>query len=109
MGNRFDGVLRDTDLNLCGTTEGKATLDSRFQRVAKHGFANYFGLQRFGSQRIRSFHVGAAILSKRFDDAVRLLLGDGSSLGQEQYTSPSLAADDISESTIRESQRIFLE
>ncbi|CAE8653201.1 unnamed protein product [Polarella glacialis] len=63
------------------------------QSVSERGFVNYFGPQRFGSQMIRSFHVGSAILERRFDDAVRLILGDASSLGSEVSKVVAAAAE----------------
>ena len=47
-----------------------------FAAVAEGGFLNYFGLQRFGTREIRTHAVGAALLAGRWDQAVRLILGD---------------------------------
>merc|ERR1711879_132350 len=44
--------------------------------LEEKGFMNYFGTQRFGSQLIRGYQVGAALLSHDFSRAVRLILGD---------------------------------
>ncbi|CAE8633309.1 unnamed protein product [Polarella glacialis] len=90
-GNRFNAVLRGVPPE---AFEGETSTVARCcQSVSERGFVNYFGPQRFGSQMIRSFHVGSAILERRFDDAVRLILGDASSLGSEVSKVVAAAAE----------------
>lgn len=78
-GNVFSIVLRGLPGAAC-TLGGQEVVDRCFLALRERGFLNYFGLQRFGSQRIHSFHVGAALLAGQLGNAVRLILGDGSSV-----------------------------
>jgi len=74
-GNRFDVVLReivDADLE---------TARLNFEHAQDQpGFLNYFGLQRFGTQKIRTHQVGVALLRREWMKAVRMILGDASLL-----------------------------
>ncbi|RDA94173.1 hypothetical protein CP533_6635 [Ophiocordyceps camponoti-saundersi (nom. inval.)] len=51
-------------------TEAQSALD----HMAKHGWINYYGHQRFGTHRIGTHEVGKLILSERWEDAVNALL-----------------------------------
>lgn len=44
--------------------------------VAKHGYINYFGTQRVGlpSKRIRSPHIGLALILEQWKHAINLIL-----------------------------------
>ncbi|CAK9081202.1 unnamed protein product [Durusdinium trenchii] len=68
-GNRFQVVLRHVD-------QEASLVEAHLHKLEEHGFLNYFGTQRFGTQVIRGYHVGSALLSHDFPRAVRLILGD---------------------------------
>ncbi|CAJ1363228.1 unnamed protein product [Effrenium voratum] len=90
-GNRFNVVMRgisDEELSSESLRRSCAALERR-------GFLNYFGTQRFGSQMIRSYHVGAAILAQDLPRALRLQLGD------------SVLAD-LQKPAVEEAQRLAL-
>jgi len=79
-GNHFEVLLRDID----PSEENKKKVIDALNSWKEGGYLNYFGCQRFGTQgRIRTHHVGAAILRKEFETAVALILGDDSSLFPE--------------------------
>ncbi|PKI47166.1 hypothetical protein CRG98_032437 [Punica granatum] len=65
QGNRFTvtlrGVLAELEDNI------KASADS----LGKHGFINYFGLQRFGSGSIPTHLIGAALLRGEWKAAIQ--------------------------------------
>eukprot|EP00439_Symbiodinium_sp_Y106_P041469 s3378_g5.t1 len=81
LGNRFNVVLRMVPEQELLSPSSAAQEACR--SLVRSGFLNYFGPQRFGSQVIHSFHVGAAILRHQFDHAVRLILGDIELLGAD--------------------------
>ncbi|KAK4787053.1 hypothetical protein SAY86_010886 [Trapa natans] len=68
QGNQFTitlrGVVAESEDNI------KASADS----LGKHGFVNYFGLQRFGSGSIPTHLIGAALLRGDWGVAVSLIL-----------------------------------
>uniref|UniRef100_A0A7N0UDF1 TRUD domain-containing protein n=1 Tax=Kalanchoe fedtschenkoi TaxID=63787 RepID=A0A7N0UDF1_KALFE len=68
LGNRFTitlrGVIADCDNTI------KASADS----LGRHGFINYFGLQRFGSGSVPTHLIGAALLRGEWDAAVSMIL-----------------------------------
>lgn len=67
-GNHFKIVLRDID-------KKEATLAVKQIRSLKW-FPNYFGPQRFGSQRQNNVKVGKLILKRKFKEAVWAILTD---------------------------------
>ena len=68
VGNRFMIVLRD-----CCSDIGDR-LTEIFALGERMLVPNFFGLQRFGGRGILTHRVGRAIVLKRFDEAIRLLL-----------------------------------
>mmetsp|Transcript_133069 Transcript_133069/g.265513 ORF Transcript_133069/g.265513 Transcript_133069/m.265513 type:complete len:835 (-) Transcript_133069:445-2949(-) len=76
-GNSFHialrGVARDA---LCSPGDGSSTAKLAFTAVSERGFLNYYGLQRFGTQDVRTHTVGAAIVARRWEEAVRMILGE---------------------------------
>ena len=67
-GNRFTITLRDVSC-------GEAELDHALAQLARRGFINYFGLQRFGTNSEAPSHLtGAALLRADWTEALRLLL-----------------------------------
>ncbi|KAK2992406.1 hypothetical protein RJ640_027854 [Escallonia rubra] len=69
-GNRFtitlrqEGVVADSEDNI------KASADA----LGKHGFINYFGLQRFGSGSVPTHLIGATLLRGEWKSAVNMIL-----------------------------------
>ncbi|OLP93059.1 Pseudouridylate synthase 7-like [Symbiodinium microadriaticum] len=92
LGNRFNVVLRMVPEQALLSPSSAAQEACR--SLAESGFLNYFGPQRFGSQVIRSFHVGAAILRHQFDRAVRLILGDVELLGGDAARADAMTWDE---------------
>ncbi|XP_058213405.1 multisubstrate pseudouridine synthase 7 [Rhododendron vialii] len=67
-GNRFTVTLRSIVADSADTI--KASADA----LGKHGFINYFGLQRFGSGSVPTHLVGATLLRGEWRKAVEMLL-----------------------------------
>ena len=68
-GNRFSVALRFID--------HKIPSDQILQNVKiveKHGFINYFGMQRFGSFSVRTHEMGKHILACKWKEVARLIL-----------------------------------
>ncbi|MEM1994584.1 MAG: tRNA pseudouridine(13) synthase TruD [Nitrososphaerales archaeon] len=66
LGNRFKINVRDVI---------KAeNLDKILDALREHGVPNFFGYQRFGSRRPVSHLIGRALVKRRFEEAVELLL-----------------------------------
>eukprot|EP00913_Durusdinium_trenchii_P031156 g29174.t1 len=72
-------VLRHVD-------QEASLVEAHLHKLEEHGFLNYFGTQRFGTQVIRGYHVGSALLSHDFPRAVRALPGRDLSHGQRTPT-----------------------
>lgn len=68
LGNSFELILRGVPHT------ASDTLVNRLRNITKKGFINYFGHQRFGSGSIRTHHVGAAILSGQYSDALWMIV-----------------------------------
>uniref|UniRef100_A0A7S0B4G5 TRUD domain-containing protein n=1 Tax=Pyrodinium bahamense TaxID=73915 RepID=A0A7S0B4G5_9DINO len=77
QGNHFRIVLRSV---LAPVAEppcpSDSTVSRAFAAVSSRGFLNYYGLQRFGTREVRTHCVGAALIAGRWDEAIRLVLGD---------------------------------
>lgn len=67
-GNRFTVTLRSIVADSADTI--KASADA----LGKHGFINYFGLQRFGSGSVPTHLIGATLLRGEWRNAVDMLL-----------------------------------
>lgn len=73
-GNEFDIVVRDCDLSGAGLeSAARRPLD---EIIAKGGFPNFFGVQRFGSLRPNTHIVGKRIVKKDFEGAVHAYAGN---------------------------------
>ncbi|XP_004494684.1 multisubstrate pseudouridine synthase 7 [Cicer arietinum] len=68
LGNRFTITLRGIVADSVDTI--KAAADS----LGRHGFINYFGLQRFGSGSVPTHRIGAALFRGEWKLAVDLIL-----------------------------------
>ncbi|EFO62696.1 Pseudouridylates U2 snRNA at position 35 [Giardia lamblia P15] len=68
LGNSFELILR-------GIPHTAAEyLSHRLFTIESHGFINYFGHQRFGSRSIGTHHIGVAILSGQYSDALWMIV-----------------------------------
>ncbi|KAJ3528781.1 hypothetical protein NM208_g10049 [Fusarium decemcellulare] len=52
----------------------KKNVDSALAHMAKHGWINYFGHQRFGTHEVGTHEVGQMILGDKYEEAVKALL-----------------------------------
>jgi tRNA pseudouridine13 synthase len=68
-GNRFSIRIRDCD-------EENVTYVPEITDTVKNGIPNYYGLQRFGSQKPITHRVGSAILHGKYKEAVDIYIGD---------------------------------
>jgi tRNA pseudouridine13 synthase len=66
VGNRFHIRIRDV--------EKEEKLPHIIDTVVDKGVPNYFGYQRFGSRRPVTHLIGRALVKRRFDEAVNILL-----------------------------------
>ncbi|KAF4121280.1 tRNA pseudouridine13 synthase [Geosmithia morbida] len=84
-GNEFVITIKDCHLDDGVSDTPTKTLDQRLEdlrsnaqaaldHMARHGWINYFGHQRFGTHRIGTHEVGRLILSERYKEAVESLL-----------------------------------
>eukprot|EP01006_Ploeotia_vitrea_P036893 TRINITY_DN66068_c6_g1_i1.p1 TRINITY_DN66068_c6_g1~~TRINITY_DN66068_c6_g1_i1.p1 ORF type:complete len:687 (+),score=365.49 TRINITY_DN66068_c6_g1_i1:175-2235(+) len=67
-GNYFTVVLRHVQV------DDEAIIERRADSLARHGFINYFGMQRFGTQAIGTHLIGRAMITGNWSLAVSLLL-----------------------------------
>lgn len=83
-GNEFVIVIKDCRLSSVTEQKG-ATLDQQLaalraaaapalDHMARHGWINYFGHQRFGTHRVGTHEVGRLILGERYKEAVEAIL-----------------------------------
>jgi len=77
-GNLFKIALRDVSVAATEPVEGKpgSRIDLAFKSMQERGFLNYFGLQRFGTRKIRTHTIGAKLISSQWQDAVLMIVGD---------------------------------
>jgi len=66
IGNSFHIKVREV--------ERKENLPQLIKSIVEMGIPNYFGYQRFGSRRPITHLVGRALVKRRFDEAVNILL-----------------------------------
>ncbi|MHA2172149.1 MAG: tRNA pseudouridine(13) synthase TruD [Candidatus Kariarchaeaceae archaeon] len=71
-GNKFDITVRNT------RTINEEHLDP-FAKWISQGVLNYYGYQRFGSQRPITAQFGRLIVNRKFEEAIHLYLGSPSS------------------------------
>nr|XP_043616560.1 multisubstrate pseudouridine synthase 7 isoform X2 [Erigeron canadensis] len=67
-GNRFTITLRGV------VADSEDTVKTAADALGKHGFINYFGMQRFGSGSIPTHLIGAKLLKGEWEEAVRMIL-----------------------------------
>ncbi|CAN1168033.1 Multisubstrate pseudouridine synthase 7 [Linum perenne] len=68
LGNRFTITLRGV------VADSEETVKASAESLGKHGFINYFGLQRFGSGSVATHLVGAALFRGEWKSAVGMIL-----------------------------------
>lgn len=68
LGNRFTITLRGV------VADSEDTIKASAEALGKHGFINYFGLQRFGSGSVPTHLIGAALLRGEWKAAVDMIL-----------------------------------
>jgi len=66
--NEFRLVIR----NIEGMEESE--MEKLLERISTHGFINYYGMQRFGSNSIPTYLIGRALLRSDYGEAVSLIL-----------------------------------
>lgn len=97
-GNRFCLVLRNVGAAAAagggGGADAAAAATGAMTRweAAGYRFVNYFGLQRFGTGEAPTHVVGRAMLQRRWDAAVDLLLAPPTATGQSSRMKPDEAA-----------------
>ncbi|XAR63613.1 tRNA pseudouridine(13) synthase [Bertholletia excelsa] len=67
-GNRFTVTLRDV------VADSEDIIKASADALGKHGFVNYFGLQRFGSGSVPTHLIGATLLRGEWKSAVNMIL-----------------------------------
>lgn len=50
-------------------------IKQQLEQVEKHGFINYFGMQRFGSYNVHTHEIGRECLLQNWKQVIRMLLG----------------------------------
>ncbi|KAA6391715.1 MAG: putative multisubstrate pseudouridine synthase 7 [Streblomastix strix] len=69
-GNRFTIVIRNIQ------QAGEEEVNNSMINVARNGFINYFGEQRFGTGEIGTHEVGKCIIKKEWERAVKLIMSE---------------------------------
>ncbi|KAL6970709.1 tRNA pseudouridine(13) synthase [Sarracenia purpurea var. burkii] len=67
-GNRFTVTLRGV------VADSEDTIKAAADALGKHGFVNYFGLQRFGTGSVPTHLIGATLLRGEWKTAVSMIL-----------------------------------
>ncbi|KAJ9185855.1 hypothetical protein P3X46_005442 [Hevea brasiliensis] len=68
LGNRFTVTLRGV------IADSETTIKGSADSLGRHGFINYFGLQRFGSGSVPTHLIGAALLRGEWKSAASMIL-----------------------------------
>ncbi|XP_022159173.1 pseudouridylate synthase 7 homolog [Momordica charantia] len=68
LGNRFTITLRGV------VADSEDAIKASAEALGRHGFINYFGLQRFGSGSVPTHLVGASLLRGEWKGAVSMIL-----------------------------------
>ncbi|KAI9711336.1 MAG: hypothetical protein M1820_002323 [Bogoriella megaspora] len=101
-GNEFTITLRDCEFvtELEGTRTASITyaediLKRRTADFEKHGFINYYGLQRFGTHTHGTEKIGIKMLQQDFESAVAMLLSYNPDILDESKEKSLISGDDI--------------
>lgn len=80
-GNEFKITVKNVELSNGGTCSlerrvqlTKEAVEAGVSELAKHGFINYYGLQRFGTHVIGTHDLGKLMLTEKYEDVVDGLL-----------------------------------
>lgn len=92
-GNEFVIVIRDVRSSDASMTL-ESVIESGCQSLARKGFINYFGMQRFGTFSISTSDIGKELLLGNWEGAVQMILAD-----QENVLPTSKHARSIWETT----------
>lgn len=72
-GNRFTILIRDVKI-----PERNVSIDegirNRINELNKHGFLNYFGMQRFGTGKIPTHYYGILILKREWKELINIFI-----------------------------------
>ncbi|XP_033745406.1 pseudouridylate synthase 7 homolog [Pecten maximus] len=67
-GNKFSIVLRNV------TEPDDTKINQSLASLRDYGFINYFGMQRFGTTTIPTYHIGRAVLNSEWEETVNLIM-----------------------------------
>ncbi|CAB4410147.1 unnamed protein product [Rhizophagus irregularis] len=67
-GNHFITTIRNVQV------ENEEVISKAIESLQSRGFVNYYGMQRFGSSSIPTFHIGRALLQNNWEEAVNLIM-----------------------------------
>lgn len=80
-GNEFKITVKNVQLTRCDARSleqrvelTKEAVGAAVSEIAKHGFINYYGLQRFGTHVIGTHELGKLMLMEKYEDVVNGLL-----------------------------------
>eukprot|EP01105_Mastigella_eilhardi_P010526 TRINITY_DN245_c0_g1_i1.p1 TRINITY_DN245_c0_g1~~TRINITY_DN245_c0_g1_i1.p1 ORF type:complete len:712 (-),score=221.44 TRINITY_DN245_c0_g1_i1:79-2133(-) len=91
-GNRFRIAIRNV-------SAGEEVIAAAVASLAKDGFINYFGLQRFGAGDTHTHEIGALLLTNQWEEAVRrIMLNSNAAAG----TPAAMAKELFREGKVRE-------
>ena len=103
-GNKFGIVLRDCQFYGSDTADMEATMElarssvgSAVESLRKHGFINYYGLQRFGSFAVGTDVIGLKLLQGDLEGATKEILSfnkDALTAAQNADSSVAISSDD---------------
>ena len=77
QGNRFSIALR-----FISRDTPDAVIANNVNSVKKHGFINYFGMQRFGSYNVRTHEIGRECLLQNWRVVIEKILGQHPEIDQ---------------------------
>ncbi|KAK9240713.1 pseudouridine synthase [Lipomyces kononenkoae] len=73
-GNEFLITIRDVKLPATDAKDIETVVNEALTSLAKTGFINYFGMQRFGTHSVPTHDIGIKLLQERYQEAAQLLL-----------------------------------
>lgn len=94
-GNQFTITLRDVRWATGGDAPATSLSDelrSRVEIIARDGFINYFGMQRFGTGAVPTHAVGIAILRGDYGAALKLILDGPQGDTDDEGAPPAVVA-----------------
>ncbi|CAI2166675.1 12705_t:CDS:10 [Funneliformis geosporum] len=67
-GNHFVITLKNIQVG------NEEIITKAMDSLQSHGFINYFGMQRFGTSSIPTFHIGRSLLQNNWEEAIDLIM-----------------------------------